>query len=166
MTSPLFKRSVGRGATKTGEEYETYKIRSKPPRRFLVTVSWWMLPLVVFLLGAILFSMRTRDSLEEGAISDRHRPLYQHLADLNFHNVWEELHFDEKLDEEASEQQQLPVDERMDSWRVAPRAIASHAPLDAGDCLEQWIAHGEICSRLDFKSFSRIDGVWTWVNGR
>lgn len=48
--------------------------------------------------------------------------------------------------------------------------IQAHAPLLKADCLEQWIAQGTLCDGLGFApenggTGTRIDGVWSWVNG-
>ena len=46
-----------------------------------------------------------------------------------------------------------------------PPPMLSHSLL-RGDCLEAWVARGEVCNHLDLSSVEVLDAVWSWVNGR
>lgn len=46
-----------------------------------------------------------------------------------------------------------------------PNWIESHRAMMRAGQLVDWIATGEIRKSLDLSAHSRIDGLWTWVNG-
>lgn len=46
-----------------------------------------------------------------------------------------------------------------------PIWVESHRALFKAGALVDWISQGEINGRVDLSSHSRVDGIWTWVNG-
>lgn len=69
------------------------------------------------------------------------------------------------------EEEEFIDDEWLDNPAI-PAPIRAHRALE-GECLEAWVARGELCTGPGFERLVEsmayaipLDAVWTWVNGR
>ncbi|THH15955.1 hypothetical protein EW146_g4612 [Bondarzewia mesenterica] len=56
------------------------------------------------------------------------------------------------------------LDSKPENGSLRPSPIMAHS-LFTADCLEAWVARGELCESLDLRSVAALDAVWSWVNG-